>query len=577
MVTASPPPPSPWQARLRRVVLRLRLASGLVLFTFVCTHLLNHSLGLLSLAAMESGRWLFVAIWRNPVGTALLMAALLIHLGQAFWAIYRRRQWRMPLWQWIQLGLGLCVPLLLVNHAVGTRGASTLTEYEDSYTMVVLLFWELKPELGVLQALLVIVAWTHGCIGIHFWLRMRTWYARVSLVLYTLAILLPVLALLGFAQAGRYVSVMARDPGWVQQTMADARLADVAAQAMLMQIRDGVLATLGFLLLATFAARALRQFNEARRSVRITYPGGQVVSVPKGFTVLESSRQAGIAHASVCGGRGRCSTCRVRVLQGAPQLPVPAPEEARVLHRLGTPANVRLACQLRPTHDLAVLPLLPPSVAPEVAAAEPGFMAGQEREVCVLFADLRGFTALSERKLPYDVVFLLNRYFEVVGGAIEQAGGITNQFTGDGVMALFGVHTGSQEAARQALRAAAGMQRALAQLSADLHEELPEPLRLGIGIHSGTAVVGHMGRGVATYLTAVGDTVNLASRLQDQTKHFGCQLVLSAPAAERAGLDVTGLRHEEIAVRNRAGAIGVYVVQDVLALGEPAAPVAVTA
>lgn len=566
MVTAALPAPLPWQARLRRVVARLRLASGLVLFTFVSTHLLNHALGLLSLDAMESGRWLFVATWRNPVGTALLLSALLIHLGQAYWAIYRRRQWRMPLWQWIQLALGLCIPLLLVNHAIGTRGASTLTDYEDSYTMVVLLFWELRPDLGLLQTLLVIVAWTHGCIGIHFWLRLRHWYGRVSMVLYTLAILLPVLALLGFAQAGRYVSLMARDPGWVQQIMADARLADIAAQALLQQIRDGILFTLGLLLLTTFVARAMRQLHEARRSVRITYPGGNVVSVPKGFTVLESSRQAGIAHASVCGGRGRCSTCRVRVLQGAHQLPPPAPEEARVLQRLATPANVRLACQLRPTHDLAVLPLLPPSVAPDEAPADPGFMAGQEREVCVVFADLRGFTALSERRLPYDVVFLLNRYFEVVGGAIEQAGGVTNQFTGDGVMALFGLRTGPEQAARQALRAAAGMQRALAQLSADLHEELPVPLQLGIGIHSGSAVVGHMGRGVATYLTAVGDTVNLASRLQDQTKHFACPLVLSAPAAARAGLDVSDLRHEEIAVRNRDEAIGIYIVQDVMAL-----------
>ena len=574
MATAAPdtehPPQHPHVAAPRRllpvVVTRLRLASGLVLFGFVALHLLNHALGLVSLEAMEAGRWLFLAIWRNPVGTALLLAALLIHLGQAFWSIYRRRHLRMPVWQAIQLTLGLCIPIQLVNHAIGTRVGSTLHGYEDSYTMLVLLFWELRPDLGLLQSLLVVVAWTHGCIGIHYWLRIRGWYSRVSLVLYTLAVLLPVLALLGFAQAGRYVSVLARDPAWVRQTIADARVPDALAQAALGQIGDAIQISLVLLLLLTFAARAMRQFHEASRSVRITYPGGQVVSVPKGFTILESSRQAGIAHASVCGGRGRCSTCRVRVLQGAHQLPPPEPAEARVLTRLGTAPNIRLACQLRPLHDLAVLPLLPASVTPDTAAADPGFMAGQERELCVLFADLRGFTALSERRLPYDVVFLLNRYFEVVGKAIDEAGGITNQFTGDGVMALFGVHTGPEQGARQALRAAAAMQRALARLSADLHEELPAPLQLGIGIHCGPAVVGHMGRGVATYLTAVGDTVNLASRLQDQTKRFACQLVVSAPAARRAGLDVTALRHEEIAVRNRDGAIGIHIVEDVLAL-----------
>ena len=554
------------------VVTRLRLASGLLLFGFVAMHLLNHALGLVSLDAMEAGRWLFLAIWRNPVGTALLLAALLIHLAQAFWSIYRRRHLRMPVWQALQLGLGVCIPIQLVNHAIGTRLGATLHGYEDSYTTLVLLFWELRPDLGLMQSLLVVVAWTHGCIGIHYWLRIRGWYSRVSLVLYTLAVLLPVLALLGFAQAGRYVSVLARDPAWVRQTIADARVPDALAQAALGQIGDAIQLSLALLLLLTFAARALRQFHEASRSVRITYPGGQVVSVPKGFTILESSRQAGIAHASVCGGRGRCSTCRVRVLQGAHQLPPPEAAEARVLTRLGTAPNIRLACQLRPLHDLAVLPLLPASVTPDAAGADPSLMAGQERELCVLFADLRGFTALSERRLPYDVVFLLNRYFEVVGKAIDEAGGITNQFTGDGVMALFGVHTGPEQGARQALRAAAGMQRALARLSADLHEELPAPLQLGIGIHCGPAVVGHMGRGVATYLTAVGDTVNLASRLQDQTKRFACQLVVSAPAASRAGLDVSALRHEEIAVRNRDGAIAIHIVDDVLALENSMAP-----
>jgi adenylate cyclase len=190
-------------------------------------------------------------------------------------------------------------------------------------------------------------------------------------------------------------------------------------------------------------------------------------------------------------------------------------------------------------------------------------MAGREREVCVLFADLRGFTKISEKRLPYDVVFLLNRYFEAVGGAIETAGGIPNQFIGDGVMALFGVDAGPEEGARHAVAAARAMHRAVAELSADLHEVLPAPLRIGIGIHCGPAVVGHMGRGVATYLTAVGDTVNTASRLQEQTKEFACELVLSDRAAERAGLDVSGFRREEISIRNRAEPIVVWVIGDV--------------
>jgi adenylate cyclase len=546
-----------------RDVRRARTVTGLVMFTFVATHLVNHSLGLISLSAMEAGRLVFLAFWRNPVGEALLLGSVVVHVLLAGWSIYLRRQLRMPLWEALQLALGVCIPVLLVNHVVGTHIAHELYGFQDSYTVLVLVFWELKPGIGLSQAALLLVAWAHGCMGVHYWLRMQPWYSRLGMVLYTFVILLPVLALLGFAQAGRFVSALAADPAWVRETFGNARMPDALAAAALRQIGDGIRLALGVLLGVVLVARALRQLHERSRSVRITYPGARVASVPVGFSILEASRQERIPHASVCGGRGRCSTCRVRILAGGGPLPAPGPAEARVLARLHAGDDVRLACQLRPQHDLSVVPLVPPSVEPVESLATPGIMAGRERDICVMFADLRGFTQIAEKRLPYDVVFLLNRYFEAVGGAIESAGGIPNQFTGDGIMALFGVESGPEEGARQAITAARAMHRAIDELSADLHEVLPAPLRLGIGIHCGPAVVGHMGRGAAAYLTAVGDTVNTASRLQDQTKEFACELVLSEQVAGRAALDMAGFRREDIAVRNRAAPVAAWIVADV--------------
>ena len=234
-----------------------------------------------------------------------------------------------------------------------------------------------------------------------------------------------------------------------------------------------------------------------------------------------------------------------------------------MLKRVGGAANVRLACQLRPTCGLSVVPLLPATAATLDAFPHVEDFAGQELEVCVLFADLRGFTRFSEHKLPYDIVFFLNRYFESMNRAVDEAGGIANQFTGDGVMALFGVESGPAQGCRDALNAAEAMVDALAKMSVEFAGELEGPLQMGIGIHVGGAVVGKMGRGSATYLTAIGDTVHVASRLQELTKQYQCQLIISQPAATQAGLDVARFPRHEITVRNRTDPIAIYVVGNV--------------
>jgi adenylate cyclase len=288
--------------------------------------------------------------------------------------------------------------------------------------------------------------------------------------------------------------------------------------------------------------------------------------VQLGATVLEASRHARVPHASVCGGRGRCSTCRIRVVRGLEFLPPGSAEERRVLTSVGAPPNVRLACQVRPTRDLSVIPLLPADAQARDGFAQPGYLAGQEQEITVLFADIRGFTRIAEYKLPYDVVFLLNHYFDVVGSAIEQAGGIANQFTGDGVMALFGVQADPSEGCRQALAAAVAIVRGISELSLTLGEEMEEPLRVGLGIHTGPAVVGRMGRGVALYLTAVGDTVHVASRLQELIKVYGCQLVISDQVAMRAGLEMSAFPRHELTVRNRNDPLVIMTIDDMQAL-----------
>jgi adenylate cyclase len=550
-------------------VRQVRLGAAFVLLTYLVLHFLNHTLGLVSLAAMEIGRGWFRALWRSVPGTLALYGAITVHGGLALWLLYQRRSLRMPAWEAAQYGLGLLLPALLAVHVVATRIAWWQAGTDDRYVRLLIAYWILAPERGAWQTVTLTLAWTHACIGVHYWLRFRPWYPRVAVWLFAIALLLPAAALAGFVAAGREVVTLARAPGWTESLLRETRHPGPADAAHLVRIRNGFLDGYLAALVAVLAARGVRAVRQRRRSVRISYPGRRVVSVPLGFTILDASRAAGIPHASVCGGRGRCSTCRVHVAGGLQSLPPTGEAEQRVLARVRAAPDVRLACQTHPVRDVEVVPVLAPSIAAGDADTA-DVRQGHESEIAVLFADLRGFTRMAEHKLPYDVVFVLNRYFEAVGTAITGAGGVTNQFTGDGVMALFGIDDGPAAGCRQALTAARTMVERVDALSAELAGDLPTPLRLGIGVHAGSAVVGQMGWGQSFYLTAVGDTVHVAARLEQATRDYDADLVVSEDVARYAGVDLARFPGHDLAVRNRAGRVSIRVVARAATLDLPA-------
>jgi adenylate cyclase len=288
--------------------------------------------------------------------------------------------------------------------------------------------------------------------------------------------------------------------------------------------------------------------------VRIAYPG-RSVEMPFGASVLEASRANGIPHMSLCGGRARCSTCRVRV-QGDPHaLPAPGHDETRTLQRIGAAPDVRLACQLRPRGPVQVEPLLAPAV---VRADHERFPGGHEREVVVMFADLRRWTGLAEEHLPMDLVYVLDRYFETIGDAVREAGGVPNQFIGDSVMALFGVDSDARTGARQALAATEDIARRMALLNEELAPQFGRRLDFGIGIHAGMAAVGSVGYRDTRTLTAVGDAVNTASRLQELTKVLRARVVVSEQVLQGAGQGPQGWAEHEVEVRGRQQRLKVY-------------------
>ena len=220
-------------------------------------------------------------------------------------------------------------------------------------------------------------------------------------------------------------------------------------------------------------------------------------------------------HASVCGGRARCSTCRVRVVSNRGELPRPSGREAFVLKRVGAGADpaIRLACQLRPQHDVAVIPVLPPHIGAEFVRNRGRINIGEERYVVSMFVDMRGSTRLAEERLPFDIVFLINRFVEAASKAVSEAGGQPNQFVGDGVLALFGLDTDRKTSVPAGVARAASLIAAnVDDLNRRIATEVREPIQYGIGIHAGEVIVGDIGFRGHTVFTALGDAVNVAAR-----------------------------------------------------------------
>jgi adenylate cyclase len=537
----------------------LRLITGLVIASFVVGHFSNHALGMVSIEAMDRLRFFLASWWRSPAGTFLLYGSLLTHFLLALASLYRRSTLRMPLWEAAQLVLGLAIPPLLISHIVGTRFTWTLLGHAIDYERVVGLLWSSEWS-AIRQSLLLLIVWAHLCFGLHYWLRVRSWYRDVQPLAFAIALLLPALALSGFASAGFYLWPSIENVGGMQKYNVDLAGMSDRDRALMAGWRSGLEWGFWILLGGALLARWLR--TRIGASYRVRHASGRLITAPVGRSILEAIRDEGLPHASVCGGRARCTTCRVRVSDGLAELPPPGRLERQALARIDAPPNVRLACQTRPTRDISVTPLLPAHAGPAGALDARGGAQGRERAIVAMFVDLRDSTRLGESRLPYDVVFIMNQFFAEMNAALRATGGYYAQFRGDGLLALYGLEGPLDAACRAAIKGAAEMQNRIERLNRSLAADLAEPLRIGIGIHAGVAIVGTMGPPEAPIYSAIGDMVNTAARLEGMTKAYQCVLVISAEALQQAGVDPSNAAPHQVRVRGRNERLAVYAVSD---------------
>ncbi|MGY3617629.1 adenylate cyclase [Bradyrhizobium sp. USDA 10063] len=543
---------------------QVRLASGTILFAYLVSHFVNHALGNISLEALAWGVDWHTAFWQFPPIAFIFYGACLVHSGLGIWALYQRRQFGWKAIEPLQLVLGLSIPLLIIAHIVGVRLGQTLYGHEKLYPQELYLFFISAQQRLWLMLAVLVIAWVHGCIGLYFWLRLRSFFKRAAPFLLAAAVLIPTLAVLGIYQGGRTVIADSTEPEWRHDNLSAQHVGTLEQADMLDRITSGM--TIGYvgLLGLVLLARGARAILERRGGmVRLSYGNGRTVRVPRGLSVLEASLRHNVPHASVCGGRARCSTCRIRIIGDCSDLPEPSPREAFVLGRVGSSdPSIRLACQLKPTTDLSFFQLFTPHTMSANAHASSPTRIGQERYLVSLFVDMRGSTQLAETRLPFDTVFIVNRFLGAVSQAVIESGGQPNQFVGDGMLALFGLASSRQQACRQALRAAAQIGKNIEELNQFLSHDLPEPLRFGIGIHGGEVIVGDIGYRDHMVFTALGDAVNVAARLQDMTKMLGCEAIFSEEVRITAGLADDALPQQEVAIRGRNEPMTVRTASD---------------
>ena len=314
----------------------IRLVGGIVLMAYATGHLTTLALGLVSLDLLDGLRGSMMYPWQTLPGQVLLYGAVASHLALGLVAVAQRRSAaslnRSDL---AQLALGLSIPLFLAGHVLRTRGGFLLDGKHATYSVLMVLYWQKTPFLGLLQVLGLVAAWVHGCLGLYGWLRLHRWWPAAAPLLYPAAFALPILALLGFVEAGQVALARLADGGLGWTTEVLAALRRMAPQTpVLFGWRDRFLLAYAIAAGVALCVFALHAVRHRRRSGRVIHAGGLEIAAALGLSLLEIDRQQGVPHASACSGRARCGTCRVRVLAGLGNLSPPGEAEAELLQHL---------------------------------------------------------------------------------------------------------------------------------------------------------------------------------------------------------------------------------------------------
>lgn len=293
-------------------------------------------------------------------------------------------------------------------------------------------------------------------------------------------------------------------------------------------------------------------------------PDDAIVDINEGETIRDAALRHNIPITNVCGAKGRCSTCRILVLEGIENCSSRSSKEKEIAGYMSFSPEVRLACQTTVAGDVQVRRLTLDESDIELTSkfimGDESYLAGVEKHIFIMFADIRKFTAFSETLLPYDVVHILHRFFHIMNRIVRNHDGYIDNYMGDGFMALFEVDD-PEQGALSAVKAGLEMLDTLDnQLKPYVQKLFGKSFEMGIGLHYGLVVAGTMGGAESKKTTVVGDAVNFASRIESANKQMDSRFLISKEAYSKIKNNIKIHRTIQIKIPGKTGVQTLYEV-----------------
>jgi adenylate cyclase len=280
--------------------------------------------------------------------------------------------------------------------------------------------------------------------------------------------------------------------------------------------------------------------------MQVTLIGEKKITVSENQSILNASLEAGIPHFHACGGKAKCSTCRILVLEGLENISPINKKEALLRTKIPFPDTVRLACQSFVTKgNITIERIIKDELDFTLFLHNNTFekknqQLGVEKELVLFFLDIKNFTPFVESYLPFDVIHVVRRLFFIFNNVIGKLNGKIIETAGDGLYAVFGLDTNTREAADRAIEAS----RLIVQELNTLNEEYLKKyfftfFEVGIGIHLGKVIIGKVRIADKYTESIMGIPVNIAARLQGMTRELNNNIIISEEVAKRSNASFT--------------------------------------